>query len=208
FEAYFWEFTPDQLALITGGGIVASALGVTLAPIVSRTLGKKRGALIVWTISLTLASAPIALRLAGLMPPNGSDALLYIMIGESVFQGTAALTTGILLSSMLADVVEDSEVRTGRRSEGLLFSADSLLKKTVSGLGVFTSGLLLTFVGFPQDAKPGQVDPEVIRNMAAVYLPIVITLYLAAIATLFAFRLDKSAHEENLRKLASSPGAV
>ncbi|HEY9237182.1 MAG TPA: MFS transporter [Phenylobacterium sp.] len=208
FEAYFWEFTPDQLVYITGGGIVASALGVTLAPIVSRKLGKKRGALIVWTISLALASAPIALRLAGVMPPNGSDALLYIMIGESVFQGTAALTTGILLSSMLADVVEDSEVRTGRRSEGLLFSADSLLKKMVSGLGVFTSGILLTVVGFPQGARPGAVDPKVIHDMAALYLPVVVMLYLAAIATLLAFRLDKQTHEENLRKLASNPKAV
>ncbi|MDF2900087.1 MAG: sugar transporter [Phenylobacterium sp.] len=202
FEAYFWEFTPDQLALITAGGIVASAMGVTLAPIVSRRFGKKRGALVVWTISLTLACLPIMLRLAGLMPPNGSDALLYIMIGESVFQGTAALTTGILLSSMIADVVEDSEVKTGRRSEGLLFSADNLFKKMVSGLGVFVAGLLLTAAQFPQGAKPGHVEPEVIRSMAMIYLPTVITLYLAAIATLLAFRLDRSSHQENLRKLA------
>lgn len=204
FEAYFWEFTPNQLAMITAGGIVASAMGVTLAPIVSRRFGKKRGALLVWSISLTLASLPIGLRLAGLMPPNGSDALLYIMIGESVFQGTAALTTGILLSSMIADVVEDSEVKTGRRSEGLLFSADNLFKKMVSGLGVFVAGLLLTAAQFPQGAKPGEVDPEVIRSMAALYLPTVIILYLAAIATLLAFRLDRTSHQENLRKLAAA----
>ena len=78
----------------------------------------------------------------------------------------------------------------------------------VSGLGVFTSGILLTVVGFPQGARPGAVDPKVIHDMAALYLPVVVTLYLAAIGTLFAFRLDKQTHEENLRKLASDPKAV
>ena len=37
--------------------------------------------------------------------------------------------------------------------------------------------------------------------MAAIYLPTVIVLYLAAIATLMAFRLDRTSHQENLRKL-------
>nr|QQZ50188.1 MFS transporter [Phenylobacterium glaciei]QQZ50214.1 MFS transporter [Phenylobacterium glaciei] len=75
---------------------------------------------------------------------------------ETLFSTTMATITGVLLSSMIADVVEDSEVKTGRRSEGLLFSADNLFKKIVSGMGVLISGSLLAFVNFPTNAKRGK----------------------------------------------------
>ena len=44
---------------------------------------------------------------------------------------------------LLADVVEEAQLKTGRRSEGLLFSASSLVQKAVSGIGIFASGMVL-----------------------------------------------------------------
>jgi GPH family glycoside/pentoside/hexuronide:cation symporter len=79
------------------------------------------------------------------------------------------IMSSILTSSMVADIVEDSEVSTGRRSEGVFVAANSFVQKAVSGIGIFASSLLLGAIGFPQDAKPGQVDPQVVSRLGLVY---------------------------------------
>jgi len=97
--------------------------------------------------------------------------------------------------------VEDSEVRTGRRSEGLLNSADNLFKKIVSGVGVFVSGWILTLIVFPKGAKRGDVDPEILHGLGMMYLPINGAFYVAAILCLVLYNITQQSHEENLRKL-------
>ncbi len=61
--------------------------------------------------------------------------------------------------------------------------------------------VLLAYVAFPQGAKPGQVDPDLLRNLALIYLPTIGGFYAVAITCLFLYRIDKTTHEENLRKL-------
>jgi hypothetical protein len=71
---------------------------------------------------------------------------------------------------------------------------------------VFVSGVLLAYVAFPQGAKPGQVDPDLLHNLALMYLPVIGGFYAVAITCLFLYKIDQTVHEENLRKL--SEGAV
>ena len=112
-----------------------------------------------------------------------------------------AAATGVILASLVADVIEDAEVKTGRRSEGLLMSADNLFKKIVSGVGIFVSTAILKAIEFPIGAKRGQVDPEIVHNLGVAFLPTVTVLYGLAIVCLFAFNIDKARHESNLAKL-------
>ena len=49
---------------------------------------------------------------------------------------TLIIAASALVSAMIADVVEDSEIKTGRRSEGIFFAANSFAQKAVNGLGV------------------------------------------------------------------------
>ncbi|MES2894784.1 MAG: MFS transporter [Pseudomonadota bacterium] len=202
FNLYFWGLTQGQLAIMTVTGVVASIIGVTLAPIISGKIGKRYAAISMFFGAVIALLLPIGLRILGVMPPNGTPLLFGILIIDFMANGIMAIMTGVMLQSMIADVVEDSEVKTGRRSEGLLFSADNLFKKIVSGVGVFVSGVLLTFVAFPQGAKPNEVDPELLRNLALIYLPTIGGFYAVAISCLFLYKIDKSVHEENLRKLA------
>src|SRR5206468_2832406 len=104
--------------------------------------------------------------------------------------------------SMIADVVEDSELKTGRRSEGLFFAGSSLIQKAVTGLGVFASGIVLWLAGFPSNAVPGHVDPEVVRRFALIYVPAVVVLYSISLMIVSFFPITREAHNENLRRLA------
>lgn len=210
-SALLAELTQDynqqgQLAILTVTGVVASVIGVTMAPKIAAKLGKRMAAITMFFGAVIALLLPIGLRIIGVMPANGTNLLFGILIIDFMANGAMAIMTGVMLQSMIADVVEDSEVKTGRRSEGLLFSADNLFKKIVSGVGVFVSGVLLAYVAFPQGAKPGQVDPEMLRNLALIYLPTIGAFYAVAITCLFLYRIDQTTHEENLRKLQE--GAV
>ena len=90
---------------------------------------------------------------------------------------------------------------TGRRSEGVLFSVDNLFKKIVSGVGVFIAGFMLKVVEFPAGAKRGEVPPEILQQLALVFLPTVGVLYGLAIVCLCFFNIDQAKHEDNLRRL-------
>ena len=201
FGLYFWELTQSQLAALVTISVLGGAIGMVASPHVARRMGKKYGAIFMYTSALTVGVAPIVLRLMGWMPANGTPELFAILMVETLINTAFAGGTAVLLVSMVADVIEDAEVKTGRRSEGLLMSADNLVKKMVSGVGVFISGTILAFIGFPENAKRGQVDPEIIQAMGLIYLPTIGVLFALGIACLFAFNIDKAKHEDNLRRL-------
>jgi len=103
---------------------------------------------------------------------------------------------------MVADTVEDSQLTTGRRSEGVFFAARSFIGKSVHGIGVLIATSMLTAIGFPQDARPGEVDPVVVAKLGTAYLPLLGALYLASIGFVAAYRLSRSDHEANLARLS------
>ena len=204
FGLFFWGFNQKQLGALAIATVAATFVGAFLAPLIARRLGKKAGAITAYSIALAIGVTPILLRLVDVMPANGTPLLFWIIIVETFLNASFAVATGVLLQAMIADIVEDAEVRTGRRSEGLLFSADNLFKKISSAGGPVLAGVMLTLVAFPANARKSGVEPEVLRNLALVYLPIVGSLYGVAILCLFLYRITKQSHEENLRKLAAA----
>jgi hypothetical protein len=76
FNTYFWELTPSQIGVLTLGPFISSVVALVAAPILSRRIGKKIGAVLIGSLAACLAPAPIVGRLVGLMPPNGSPALV------------------------------------------------------------------------------------------------------------------------------------
>ena len=203
-NTYFWELTSTQISVFVLSGFVAAVLGVAAAPPLSRRIGKKAGGIGVSLAAVILAPLPVALRLLGWLPANGEPSLMLVLLVFNVLTIMLAIMSGILTSSMVADIVEDSEVTTGRRSEGVFVAANSFVQKATSGVGIFASSLLLGAIDFPRHAQPGQVDPAVIRTLGLVYVPTLVGLYLVAIAFLATYRIDRAAHEENLRRLRSA----
>ncbi|MEJ0042435.1 MAG: MFS transporter [Rhizomicrobium sp.] len=99
---------------------------------------------------------------------------------------------------MVADVVEDNAVRTGRRSEGLMFSAMAFVNKLVSAMGLILAGGVLQLA---QETATGH-SPMSPTTMAALYLPALILLYGVGIVILSRYRIDRAQHEENVRLLS------
>ena len=98
---------------------------------------------------------------------------------------------------MLADVVEDSEVTTGRRSEGVFFSGGFFIQKCTSGIGIFLGGLILTAAHFPAKAVPGQVPVAVLDRLTLIYAGCYALL--ACLAAFFYARFPFGRAEHALR---------
>lgn len=200
---YFWELTPAQQAVLLMDAFIGAAVALRVAPILSKRAGKRNAAALLLSSAVALILAPLALRLLGWFPGNDSPALVPLLFVIGAVRAGLGITASILISSMIADVVEASEVETGRRSEGLFFSAISLINKAVSGVGVFAAGLLLALIAFPQDARPGQVDPEIVRNLALAVMPTVTVLYGGALLLIGRYRINRETHADTLRQLAA-----
>jgi Na+/melibiose symporter-like transporter len=157
-------------------------------------------------IAFTVAPAPVIFRLLGFMPDNGSPALFPIVLAAVMIETTLVITLSILTSSMMADLVEDSEIRTARRSEGVLFAAATFARKAVQGFGVLAASLVLALVQFPKGIAPGQVPDETVFRLGLYYAPTLFVIWMMMIASLRLYRIDRDSHEENLRTLAEREG--
>jgi Na+/melibiose symporter-like transporter len=203
FTTYFWELTPIQIGILTLGPFLSSVVALVAAPALSRRLGKKGGAVLIGILAALLAPTPIVGRLVGLMPPNESAALVPTLFVFGVVEVSLVITWSILVSSMVADIVEESELTTGRRSEGVFFAARSFIGKAVHGIGVLTATMLLAAIQFPQDAKPGEVDPGIIFNLGLAYVPAVFGVYMISVLFVAAYRISRATHEANLERLTT-----
>jgi Na+/melibiose symporter-like transporter len=201
FSTYFWELKASQIGFLVIDGMIGAYLAFQLVGPLTRRFGKRNTAVALLLGGIVISSAPVVLRLMGLFFANHSPYLVpFLFVQGSVF---AAIGIGAQMttSAMVADVVEDSELATGRRSEGLLFSAASMVQKAVTGVGALGAGLILSIVHFPEHAKPGHVDPVVLRNLALVYVPALAILFILSGLFTGLYRIDRNKHEQNLRLL-------
>jgi len=204
FYIELWGLNGTSVSLIAVAGVLASVTGVALAGPASRRFGKKAAMIGLFGISIVADALPQTLRLLHLMPPNESSWVLRILLADQFFSATLAIAGYIIITSMIADVVEDAAVKTGVRSEGLLMAANGLLPKFTGGFGVFLAGLLIATVHFPINAPAGTVDPDIMRHMSLYFLPFATGMKALSVLVLAFYRIDKSTHEHNLATLAEA----
>ncbi len=202
FNTYFWGFSADQVSLFILMQFGSSALAIWISAPLSHSLGKRNAAILCKVLAPAFGLTPIVLRLLGLFPANESLVLLPVMLIFHLLSVTAASIVAILVGSMSADVVEDHELQTGRRAEGVMAAANIFVAKTTSGMGIFASSMLLTFIAFPENASPEALDPRVLRDLALYYVPAVATMHACAILFILRYRITRESHAETLALLA------
>lgn len=204
FSTYFWELSASQIATVASTAVVGILLAFVVVLPLSARFGKKPAAMLMFGLGLVSSVLPLALRLAGLFPGNGDPLLLWLLMGQFAFTMMTTIAGGILAVSMVADVTDQIQLETGRRSEGLLFSAATMVNKAISGMGIMLAGLLLAFVGFPDNAQPGQVDADALSGLATIYIVTLSVATTIAIICLAYYPISRSRHMENIRRLGEA----
>lgn len=205
-STYFWGFTSEQIGILVLGVFISAVLGPALATPVTRFMGKKTGAIAVGLVAFMGSPTPIVLKLFGLLPDD-ADFIFWFVFIAGVIDVALIICFQVLFTSMIADLVEQAEVKTGRRSEGVFFAAVTFTRKSVQGFGVLAASAVLALAQFPKGATPDQVSPEAVWRLGAWYTPTILFFWLAMIAAISLYRLDRAGHEENLRTLAERRGA-
>ncbi len=192
---YFWGLTTEDLRWF-----VLSATGALLAfPVVAavqRKWDKKQILLACSVVNLADGIAVVSLRLLDVLPENGDPKLLAILVGMGVFGASIAVIQGIIGASLVADLLDDHELRTGYRQEAMFNAALSFSGKAVSGVGTILGGLILTLIAFPAHVKPADAPADAILHLGIVVGVAVPLLYLIPISLITRYRITRERHSE------------
>ena len=155
FYAYAWQLSPGALQLLPLTLFVGASAAFVIAPRIGRTTSKPRAACAFVICGATVYASFCALFLFGLLPPPGWSRVA-VLFPLFAIQTALSVSSFILGASMMADVVEESQARTGRRNEGVFFAGSFFVQKCTSGLGIAVAGGILALAGLQDKIGPGR----------------------------------------------------
>jgi GPH family glycoside/pentoside/hexuronide:cation symporter len=203
FNTFYWEFTAQQISILTLGVYLSAAMALFGVPILARRFGKRTVTRTMMVLSVTVGLTPVILRYFGLMPPNHSPQLIMVIFCTSVIGTALGIVSATMGGSMIADVVEASQLKTGRRSEGLFFAASAFIQKATSGFGILVASTIVATIALKPGTDPAHVPPGVMQHLALIYAPTLIGLYAIAFTLLSGYRITRASHQETLQQLAA-----
>ena len=202
---YVWGFKGPTFVYLTIALFSGVFLAFLAAPRLGKSASKPKAAMTAVLCGAALNTTPYWLRMLGVFPEVGESTLLPMLFGFFIL-GTASNVTGFILgASMMADVVEDSEAKTGRRSEGVFFAGSFFVQKCTSGIGIFFAGMILAVAGFPAKATPGTVPVATIDRLTLIYAGLYIALACVSAFFFSRFPFGRVEHEARLARLATTP---
>lgn len=190
FKAYPW--------LLFGSVIIA----FFLVAYFNRIWGKKDSAFRFMFMNAGFWITPFLLFLAGLWPQTGTNLSTALVFGFFFVANCSGVIIQISIASMIADVVEASEEKTGRRSEGLLYAGNLFVQKCATGAGILIGGFIISMAGLPEKADPANVPAPVIDALVMGYIGTILVLGIGVLWRIQKFPISRADHEERVRKLA------
>jgi Na+/melibiose symporter-like transporter len=193
-NTYFWEFTPDELRWFAFAAIGAICSFI-FVPTLQRVIDKHTLLQLFLSLYMVGAIIKVCFRFWDIWPDNGDPMLLTMLIIHAIFMTFLLTTCGIMVGSLIADLMDEQELVTGKRQEGVFSAAISFSAKATSSIGIIIGGFLLDFViSFPKQAGIGSVDEDTLFMLAindgvAIPLLFFIPIFLMSKMTMTRIRL-------------------
>lgn len=204
---FFWEWTPEVLALFPVVSGVGAILGAILAATIANGQEKRNVCITVFVITILTAPIPLALRLLDpytsmtLFPENNTDLIWWILILHTGIEDLLRAMGFTLVISMIYDIVENSQINTGRRDEGIFMTGPGLIQKILSGLGIFILGFVLQYLNFdPNIATNSELKPP-INELVLFQITVGPLLTLIGTSFLFLYNISRDSHHEAIGSL-------
>tara|TARA_R110002073_G_scaffold7456_10_gene42421 strand:+ start:1926 stop:3410 length:1485 start_codon:yes stop_codon:yes gene_type:complete len=190
---FFWGFDTGDLRWFS-----LSATGAVLAfPLVSYIQKRwDKKSILLWCSIISLFDGIIIvnLRFLDVLPENGDPMLLIILVAAGVFAASIAVIHGIIGSSIVADILDDHELRTGLRQEAMFFAGFSFSGKAISGLGIVLGGFIIAMIEFPTGVMPGDVPAQQIMWLGICVGVLVPLFHLIPIAMITRYTITREEH--------------
>lgn len=127
-----------------------------------------------------------------------TNAWAFVVIYALAYVGLAIFS--LICWAMITDVIDDTEVKTGDRSDGTIYAVYSFARKLGQAASSGLSGLLLSIIGYSQATA---FDPDVVQGIYNITcLAPAIGFLLLAVVLKFLYPLNKARVENNAKVLA------
>jgi Na+/melibiose symporter-like transporter len=165
---FFWQLDNNQISLF----VIGSFAGYLFAAFVVKRLHARIDKRWTGAIALSLYSLgpaiPLSLGYFGVLSAQTPN-ILWILIAFSVLQHAPYSLMNTTVTSALADIADENELRYGVRQEGVLYATRTFFQRVDQALGTALAGWVLSIIAFPTNAKPGEVSNDVLLGLAAAY---------------------------------------
>jgi Na+/melibiose symporter-like transporter len=198
---YYWELPPRLIGYFPFFSMASYFVAVAVVAALNQRFDKGGTMRLAVGTAILAASVPVLGRSFGVFPDNGSP-LLFPLLGGFVFLyygSLAVLTTSVY--SAIGDVVDEQELTTGQRDEGIFYAVRTFFAKLSNGLGHLLAGIAIDVIGFPPNAVVGQVPGDVIFELGIFEGVIAAIPALGAIYFYGRYRIDKGRHREIVDEL-------
>ena len=184
---YYGNVTAQSVSTFAmmGGMIVAAAVAKPLA----KTFGKAE----ISAVS-NIVSAAICILLFAIRPQN---VWVYVLINCVSWFGLGVFA--MVSWALITDVIDDSELRFGRREDGTIYALYSFSRKLGQALSAGLTGALLSAIGYSDTTA---FDEGVLRGLFDISTLVpALGFGLLALILWFWYPLHKKKVEENVRLL-------
>jgi Na+/melibiose symporter-like transporter len=208
-DSFVWGLNGNGVGIMQIAALAALLPGAWAAGALSRRFGKKRACIGLFLVALALLQGPILAKVLGLFPGHDTPSYIPLLAGLRFVWSVLNNAAYIVVTSMVADIVEDAQVKSGNRAEGLIMATNSFVVKLTSGFANLLPGLILAYVHFPAKAAAiGAVDPAIVSRFIWVYLPSMTGVSVISILIWTLYRIDQTTHEHNLATLREAEAAA
>jgi Na+/melibiose symporter-like transporter len=210
-STYFWELKPDELKWFGIAAVVGNVSGAWLAPYWIRKFGKRLVCVGSVAMHCALIPLPVLDRLLGwnvATPANDSSMLFpFLLIHVALYTHfLGGLAVAVL--SMLADVIDQHNLRTGHVQSAIFYSSRTFFAKVSWSIASLISGIALMYlVGLKSGDVPEDLAPDVISRLGWVYAVGCLGGVLSAFAYA-KYRLTKDDHARIREELDSRKAAT
>lgn len=207
-NTFVWRFDEAAFQLYPAVLAVSVVIMFLVVSPLHRRFGKPATAAGAALLAVAIGFTPYALLLAGAWPTPGSNASTFAYYGFVVVANTAGIVTLISAASMVAEIVEAFQQRTGRRAEGSFYAGNWLVQKCATGAGIFLAGQIVALADIPQGAAPGSIPDGSLAAMIWLYGGASVLLALITGWFLGRFPISRADHEARLRALDAAARAA
>ena len=201
---YFWQLDAVQTSLLFAGPILLAALvSTTFSGLLNRLLEKQQ------ILRLTCALTSInliwltPLKLFDLLPDNNAVVFALICVNWAVHM-TMTILRVITVHSLLADIVDEQELATGQRQEGIIFAVAFFSSKFMGAFGYVIAGPFLDLIGLQTGAQPGEVSDTVMWGLGLTMGPGLATVMLLPVWMSFRVTMSHASHLKVREALSQS----
>jgi glycoside/pentoside/hexuronide:cation symporter, GPH family len=143
----------------------------------------------------------VVLRFLDVLPENGSQMLLAILVVDGAVFAMMEVIRGVIGASLIADILDQHELKTGYRQEAMFNSAIMFCIKATSGLGILFGGVILSVINLPVQASPSSVPAETIFNLGLIVGILLPLLHIFPILMIRRYKITRDVHAEIRRAL-------